>query len=525
MAKTIDNHFREVLEKCIDGEQSAFVPGRLISDNVLLAYEILHTLKRKKLGKKGWMAVKLDMSKAYDRVEWSFVQEIMRKMGFDPNWINSIMNCIATVSYSVVLNGQAGDIFHPSRGLRQGVPLSPFLFLICGEGLSSLMKKSIQEGHLKGVKASRRGPQISHLLFADDYILFGEANERGAGFIKRVLCEYGKCSGQQVNFEKSTVLFSSNTREEEKRVVTQILGVRFSNDPEHYLGLPNMVGRRKKEAFQNLKDRFKQKIDNWSIRHLSQGGKEVFIKALYRYMQWLVFCFVKLYASNWRVSLQNFGGKRVIVDGESIGVCGKIYALQKKMVVWFNIALLAKQGWHLIHYPNSLLAQISYMHSWRNSPSLTWKNVWTAKRLLQDGLGWRIEKSDRVSVSNDHWIPGIANIRSNDNTSSTKIEFVSSLIEPTTRKWKVELIEHIFPENIAQKILQLPLAEEAHEDFQVWCGENSGEFTVRSAYKLLQEVNLDPNAYLLQIEGKNFYKKLWSLQLPTKILITVWRLS
>ncbi|KAA3460177.1 reverse transcriptase [Gossypium australe] len=117
------------------------------------------------------------MNKAYDRVEWYFVQDVMRKMGFDPNWIRSMMNCISSVSYSVVLNGQKGDIFQPSRGLRQGDPISPFLFLICGEGLSSLMRKAVQEGHLKGVKASRRGPQISHLLFADDCILFGEANE------------------------------------------------------------------------------------------------------------------------------------------------------------------------------------------------------------------------------------------------------------------------------------------------------------------------------------------------------------
>ncbi|KAA3482534.1 LINE-1 reverse transcriptase isogeny [Gossypium australe] len=153
-------------------------------------------------------------------------------------------------------------------------------FLICGEGLSSLMRLVQREDNFRGVKASRRGPQISHLLFADDCILFGEATERGAGLLKRVLREYRKCSGQQVNFDKSTVFFSSNTRAEEKGLVARILGVRSTNDPERYLGLPNMVGRRKKKAFQNLKDRFRQRIDNWSIRHLSQGGKEVFIKAI-----------------------------------------------------------------------------------------------------------------------------------------------------------------------------------------------------------------------------------------------------
>ncbi|KAA3467760.1 reverse transcriptase [Gossypium australe] len=158
MAKAIANHFRVVLEKCIDKAQSAFVPGRLISDNVLVAYEILNTLKKKRIWKKGLLAIKLDMSKAYDRVEWTFLKEMMRKMGFEPNWVNLIMKCISTVSYVVVLNGQAGNIFYPSRGLRQGDPLSPFLFLIFGEGLSSLMRLVQREENFRGVKASRRGP-------------------------------------------------------------------------------------------------------------------------------------------------------------------------------------------------------------------------------------------------------------------------------------------------------------------------------------------------------------------------------
>ncbi|KAA3484578.1 reverse transcriptase [Gossypium australe] len=127
---------------------------------------------------------------------------------------------------------------------------------------------------MKGVKASRRGPKISHLLFADDCIMFGEASEKGAKILKDILKEYENCSGQCINFNKSSIFYSTNTK------TPTLLGVRSSTSLEKYLGLSNVVGRQKKEAFQVLIDRIVKRIDGWSTRLLSQGGKEIFIKAV-----------------------------------------------------------------------------------------------------------------------------------------------------------------------------------------------------------------------------------------------------
>ncbi|KAA3462680.1 reverse transcriptase [Gossypium australe] len=192
------------------------------------------------------MAVKLDMSKAYDWVEWGFIEEVMTKMGFAREWVELIRRCVSTVSYAVNINGRRGSLFFPTRGLRQGDPLSPFLFLICSEGLSSLIRAARREGLIRGAKASRSGPEISHLLFADDCILFGEASSRGAEILKNILQVYESCSGQCMNFTKSTVFYSPNTTEVNKEDVAKLLGVRTATNLERYLGLPNMVEKRRK---------------------------------------------------------------------------------------------------------------------------------------------------------------------------------------------------------------------------------------------------------------------------------------
>ncbi|KAA3453673.1 reverse transcriptase [Gossypium australe] len=330
IAKAIANQLRVVLHKCIDSAQSTFVSRRLITDNVLLAYEILHILKNKKIGKRGLMAVKLDMSNAYDRVDWNFVEKVMKKMGFDRGWVDMVMKCVSSVSYSVIINE------------------------------------------------------------------FAKATERDAISLKQILMEYEKNSEQCVNFEKSTVFFSTNTQERERMAVSQENG-----------GI----------GFRNLAN--------------------------------------------------------------------------------FNVALLAKQDWRLINYPDSLLAKVLKAKYYPKSnfaearlgnlPSLTWRSVWAARGLLDKGMCWRVGKGDKISIWNDLWILGKEADRVPNQVINEDIKLVSYLIDANNRRWKSELIRNTFARDTAEKILQIPLAELAHEDLQVWRGELTGEFSVRNAYKLLQE--------------------------------------
>ncbi|XP_019155235.1 PREDICTED: uncharacterized protein LOC109152109 [Ipomoea nil] len=140
MAKMIANRMKPLLESIISESQSAFLPGRLIKDNILIASEVGHYLRRKQLGQVGWAALKLDMAKAYDRMEWSFVRDMLLGLGFDEKWVRLIMVCVNSVKYKVLVNGKPNDVIAPYRGLRQGDPLSSYLLIICAKGLSFVIE-------------------------------------------------------------------------------------------------------------------------------------------------------------------------------------------------------------------------------------------------------------------------------------------------------------------------------------------------------------------------------------------------
>ncbi|KAA3480762.1 reverse transcriptase [Gossypium australe] len=378
IAKVLAFRMSDMLRYCINEAQGAFVPGRLISDNVLIAYEVLHSLKMKKLNEISWRE----------------------------EWIILIMRCVCSVTYSMSINGCNSEWFSHSRGLRQGDPLSPFLFLICAEGFSTLIEEAKQKGLMKGAPIGRARYSINHLFFADDSILFGDASCERAGAVRDVINEYELISGQRVNFKKSLIYFGANVDSDVKENIVNMLGVRMASNPEKYLGLPMMVVERNLGLLPIL----------WIV--LGNGLKggvcaiplypmQCFLmpKSLCRKLEGVM---NKFWWTNNKTSKGiHWSGWEPLCKPKDAG------GMDFKNLVLFNKALLAKQVWRILTQPKCLLAKVLKARYYPHSdilaanigsyPSFTWRSICSARELIVKGLLWRVKNGSCINIWNDPW--------------------------------------------------------------------------------------------------------------------------
>lgn len=280
ISKIIVSRLRNFMGQLISLNQSAFVGGRLIQDNLVIAQEVFHALKKRDKCGKGSLAIKLDMNKAYDHLDWRFIQKVLLAYGFSEGWVNMVMKLISTVSYRFKVNGFLSDKIVPGRGLRQGDPISPYIFILAADVLSHMLSRALGERNISGIQLARTTPTLTHLFFADDAVLFARASEEEAFQLIQILNDYSKAFGQRINTLKSGIIFGKFVPLEGRARIKFILGIQEWDNPGKYLGLPADWGRSRSDGLAWIREWIMNKIEGWKENLLNMAGKEVLIKAV-----------------------------------------------------------------------------------------------------------------------------------------------------------------------------------------------------------------------------------------------------
>lgn len=259
------------MQNIISPTQCSFVPGRHSSDNIIIAQEVIHSMRIKK-GNKGIMAIKIDLEKAYDRLNWGFLIQCLRDLNFPEKITDIISNCISTPSMQLLWNGELSGKFSPSRGVRQGDPLSPYLFVICMERLAHMIQERVAKKLWTPVTLCKNGPPISHLFFADDIILFSDVSLEQSVVIRECLNDFCSRSGLKVNVSKTRVTFSKNVNHNRRTKISNSLGFQLAADLGKYLGVPLHHKKDTTQSFQYLVDKVSTRLSSWKSNSLSLAG-------------------------------------------------------------------------------------------------------------------------------------------------------------------------------------------------------------------------------------------------------------
>ncbi|WOG89983.1 hypothetical protein DCAR_0209224 [Daucus carota subsp. sativus] len=540
ITKVMANRLKEVLNVVVSDTQSAFIPGRLISDNIMISYEIMHYLKRKKVGKDGFMALKLDMSKAYDRIEWSFLKSILLKMGFSKWWVHLVLQCVTTVKYSIVHGEYEMGPIIPTRGIRQGDPLSPYLFIICAEGLSSLIRRYERQNWIHGIKVCRSAPVVSHMLFADDSYFYVKADTTEASKVIELLNIYEKASGQKINNDKSSVFFSSNVIQYNRQDICQVLQMGEADEHCKYLGLPNIIGRNKTAILGFLKEKVHTRIRSWDGKFIARSGKEILVKSVVQALP--------VYAMNvfllpmeinrdiekrltrfWWNSKQASGSQINWMSWERLEKHKSVGGMGFRNFRDFNLAMLGKQGWRFLTNPDSLVSRLykaryfadgDFLNSSiGHNPSFIWRSIVEAKQILRDGVRWRVGSGKDINIVGQPWLIDKQNPFITTMTPAIDGGKVSALFCTDRKEWDMDVIKDVFNRRDQKCILDIKLDAASNEDVLFWNLERSGEYSVKSAYNMLQR---QKGAWGAE-DNFNVWQALWRLKVPPKALNLVWR--
>ncbi|KAF5795822.1 putative RNA-directed DNA polymerase [Helianthus annuus] len=523
ISKVLANRLKKVLGSVISKNQSAFLGDRFILDGPLIINEVCSWLKK---SKKEALLFKIDFEKAYDNINWGFVIDVLRQMGFGDRWRQWIWGILSSARASVLVNGSPTFEFKCGKGMRQGDPISPFLFVVAMEALSCLFDKALELGVISGVQLPNDGPILSHLFFADDALIIGDWSKGNAINIVRILRCFHVCSGLRINLGKSS-LFGIGVGIEEVDILAGSVGCKSESLPFKYLGLKVGANMNRIVNWRPVYDVFEARLALWKSSLLSLGGRVTLIRSV---LASLPNYYFSLYRAPVKVikdlerMMKKFlwGGscdvrKTHWVAWERLSIPVKSGGLGICKLFNINRALLCKWGWRYKKEKDNLWVRVvDALHSggseWSFLPLKktlggVWASIWSviskpvvSNVHLRGFFRGKVGRGDRIMFWLDPWLRDVSLREVYPRLFSLEVVKTCCVRDRMEGNWlwrhdpdsgeeQAELAD------LLSSLSSVSLSNSVDE--WLWSPDSSGSFSVKSVKDLIDASSCSRNWYVM----------------------------
>jgi hypothetical protein len=554
VAKVLAGRLAKVMNDLIPNTQSAFIKGRQLVEGVVVVNEVVDFAR--KTGKE-CLIFKVDFEKAYDSVDWGFLEYMLRRFGFGDIWCAWMKACICSGNMSVLVNGCPTEEISIKRGLKQGDPLAPFLFLLVAEGLGGLMRTAVERGRFQPFMVGRGRLPVSLLQYADDTLCIGEASVENLWTIKAILRGFEMASGLRVNFFKSC-LMGVNVSSDFLGMASDFLNCRIGQVPFNYLGLPVGANPRSYATWVPMLDAIKRRLGSWGNKFVSLGGRIVLINAVLNSLPIFFLSYLKMPVKVWRevVKIQrNFlwGGlenKKGMCWVKWSEICKpkREGGLGIKDLRLMNSSLLAKWRWKLLNednelwkrvilakYGDNVLGSVSLVaEDYRTVGSVWWRDICR----VDSGLGWfsqaatkKVGNGNSTKFWEDVWIGELSlavKFQRLFGISNQKSALVCEMGRWDGGGWRWELEWRrrffVWEEELLGELMGVlaSFTISLGDDCWVWNPGLGDGFSVKSTYVFLDHLlhTHDPLSSLHSFA----FKFIWKSGVPSKVSAFSWQL-
>ena len=454
------------------------------------------------------------------------------------------MECVTNPGMSLLWNGERTEAFKPQRRLRQGDPLSPYLFVLCMERLCHQIEFAVAKKDWKPIKLSRGGPALSHICFADDLILFAEASVSQVRVIRKVLENFCEASGQKVSLDKSVIFFSENVHRDLATLISNESGIKGTKELGKYLGMPVLQKKINKETFGEVVEKVSSKLAGWKRKFLSLAGRITLTKSVISSIPVHTMSTIALPASTlgqldkiarsfiWGSSEGN--RKQHLIAWDKICTPKREGGLGIRKAKEMNVALLGKLGWRLLNTHEALWVRILqkkfrvgelYDPCWmvsRGNWSPTWRSlILGIREVVVPGTCWILGDGRRVRFWRDNWL------LDQPLYELSTADIPEEIIEAKARDlwqhgtgWLTQLMEPYMSTHNSLRLASVVIDEvTGARDRMSWSGSNDGQFSVKSAYTFLTK-NVVPRQNM-----EALYRRVWRVAVPERTRVFLWLVS